>query len=498
MVVDVVEQRRSVRGKRLAVAQQKRVERRDRTLWRGEAAAIYCRISHTRDEDQTGVDRQERLCRGVIERLGLAIEPRHVFVDNNRSAWQRGRKRKSWDQLLATLRAGEVRHVVVYHADRLMRQPRDLEELLNIADEQNITLHGEANERDLSDPDDRFFLRIEVAHACRSSDDASRRLKAEMVDRAHDGRPHTGKRKYGYEKNAKTIVPHEAAIVVEVFTRYLSGESVYKIARDLNERGEPTALGAKWASGTVLSLLDSRHVAGILVFRGEEIGRGEWEPIVSEGLWNEVRARREYRNAVHVPWRAQRYYLLRGLTVCKRCGIGMGGSSGQYACNRRDLLDETRCKRSINAAKLEEFVVEAALRRLEGLATYDSSDAAVAVMTDADRAAIEEDQQELAELRAAWDAREIKTREYRQMRKQVEDRIAAIQTKTAIRPTAEVLQGIIGKHARPAWQRLADAGEHDRMNAILRFLFAAVVISESTARKGHFDYDRIDIEVNPL
>lgn len=42
-----------------------------------------------------------------------------------------------------------------------MRQPRDLEELLQIADDHDITLHGQANRRDLADPDDRVFLRIE-------------------------------------------------------------------------------------------------------------------------------------------------------------------------------------------------------------------------------------------------------------------------------------------------------------------------------------------------
>jgi site-specific DNA recombinase len=36
-----------------------------------------------------------------------------------------------------------------------MRQPRDLEELLQIADAHDITLHGQANRRDLADPDDR-------------------------------------------------------------------------------------------------------------------------------------------------------------------------------------------------------------------------------------------------------------------------------------------------------------------------------------------------------
>ena len=54
--------------------------------WAGQPAAIYCRISKARDEDQTGVDRRERMCREVAERLGLVICPGAVFVDNNRSA----------------------------------------------------------------------------------------------------------------------------------------------------------------------------------------------------------------------------------------------------------------------------------------------------------------------------------------------------------------------------------------------------------------------------
>jgi site-specific DNA recombinase len=83
--------------------------------WVGDPAAIYCRISSARDEDQTGVDRQERLCREVAERLGLVVVPKCVFVDNNRSAWQRNRHRPGWDGLLEAVRAGRLRHVIVYH-----------------------------------------------------------------------------------------------------------------------------------------------------------------------------------------------------------------------------------------------------------------------------------------------------------------------------------------------------------------------------------------------
>jgi len=228
-------------------SQRDRARKRDGGVsgWVGQPAAVYCRISKAWDEDQTGVDRQERLCREVAERLGLAIVPGCVFVDNNRSAWQRSRKRPGWDALLGVIRAGRVAHVIVYHPDRLMRQPRDLEELLTLSDEHDITLHGQANRRDLSNADDRFFLRIEVAHSCRSSDDTSRRLRDALEDRARAGRPHaSARRAYGYAPGGTAIVDSEAEIVREIFARYLDGDSPRQIAAELNERGIVTAKGA--------------------------------------------------------------------------------------------------------------------------------------------------------------------------------------------------------------------------------------------------------------
>lgn len=147
-----------------------------------------------------------------------------MFVDNSRSAWQRKRKRPGWDELLGAARREDVRHISAYHPDRLMRQPRDLEELLQVADDHRIMLHGEANRRDLSDPDDRFILRIEVAHSCRSSDDTSRRLVDALEERAQDGKPHTGKRRFGYTKDGLEVVEDEAVVVREVFTA-ISGAS---------------------------------------------------------------------------------------------------------------------------------------------------------------------------------------------------------------------------------------------------------------------------------
>ena len=88
--------------------------RRGRTDWRGEPAAIHCRISHVNDDDQTGVDRQERICRDITEQLGVTVTHDMIYVDNIRSAWQRNRKRRGWDELLEAARSGHVRHILTF------------------------------------------------------------------------------------------------------------------------------------------------------------------------------------------------------------------------------------------------------------------------------------------------------------------------------------------------------------------------------------------------
>jgi site-specific DNA recombinase len=486
---------------RVTAAQQ---SQRSPQAWSGEDAAVYCRISHIKDKDQTSVERQERICREIVARLGLVLSPGRVFIDPNRSAWQRNRSRPGWDALLELARGRGIRHIVVYHPDRLMRQPWDLEELLKIADDHGIILHGKSGNRDLSDPDDRHYLRGKVAHACRSSDDTSRRVKEAMIDRARDGKPHAGGRKYGYAANATDIAEHEAEIVRWAFESFLNGMTPYAIAEDLNRRGEPTAHGKRWGIPSVLRLLGSRHVAGIRVFRGEEIGPGNWPAIIGEAMFREVQERRAYRSAAnHDQYEQRNFYLLRGLVWCSKCGKRMSGRPDGpnrgtiYVCsNFRPSNGARKCYRRVGTTTLEAFVKDAAINLLERLDVTGAVSASV--LSDADNAAIDADQGELAELKAMWDAREISTSEYREMRRAVDDRIRRIEAKTVIRPAVEVLDGMTGPNARTTWEAHEKAGNLERLNAVLRFLFAAVRIGESAAPNGLFDYGRIEIEQNRL
>jgi site-specific DNA recombinase len=194
-----------------------------------ELTAIYARKSMKGDKQEITVNRQKRLALDDCEKLGLTVNRENIFVDNGASAWKRNRKRPGWDALIAKARRGEIRHIVMYHEDRGLRQPRDLEELLSISDEHGIMLYGRANARNLQDHNDRYALRIEIAHACRSSDDTSRRLRDQKQERAENGLP-MGARAYGYTKNGMKTVPREAEVVREVFDRFGKGETPYAIA----------------------------------------------------------------------------------------------------------------------------------------------------------------------------------------------------------------------------------------------------------------------------
>jgi site-specific DNA recombinase len=156
----------------------------------------------------------------------------------------------------------------------------------------------------------------------------------------------------------------------------------------------------------LLHLLDSRHVAGIRVFRGEEIGQGNWPAIIDEGMFREVQPIPVHRTA-------------------------------------------RKCYRGVGVTTLDAFVKDAAIDLLERLDVTGAVSASV--LSDADNAAIDADQAGLAELKAMWDAREITTTECREMRKTVEEK----------------------------------AGNRERVNAVLRFLFAAVRIGESHRGQRH-------------
>lgn len=329
--------------------------------------ALYCRLSYAPDGSLEKVERQESDGRGMAARLRWP-EFCCVYVDNSRSAWQRTRKRPDWDRMLMTLDASGARLVpgdpkanhqhdgiMTYHGDRLIRQPWDLELLLNLADTRRIPLASVSGVRDLGNPDDRFILRIEAAQACRESDNISRRVRRGVKARVAKGLTGTagGRRPFGYgvqtgersriDRETGAVVtrpaydttqqvPEEIKFIRDGIDRMLAGMNQSACVRWLNSEGSRTTEGNLWTTKSWRNVVLSPRIAGLILSEGQ-LWDAAWDAAVPMETWQAIKAVYEERAETHRYAGRNRKHLLTGVAECYRCHKPDRGTGAAKVCS---------------------------------------------------------------------------------------------------------------------------------------------------------------------
>lgn len=327
-------------------------------------AVTYCRISLDDERDGKGVERQQsdtdRLCTAggfdVVEQV----------VDNDRSASRRARReREGWLRVLDLAKNGLVDVIVVYDLDRLVRQPKELEVLIDLADD-GLTVVGCEGLIDLSTANGRTFARIRTAMAEQEVENVARRQRAKHAHDAAHGLARWGNRPFGYEvlhdANGKTtgvvgVVEHEAIVVRQMYEWIgRDGLSATAVARRLNERGIATTQGKLWQSAGVKWMIVSKRNLGLRELNGETF-TATWPALVDEELWRAANATlaaiTRGRNGGRRTWTS-------GLVKCAICGHSMNRTNQRanaaYRCpNRRDGTPS--CGNSISAVRVDEELV---------------------------------------------------------------------------------------------------------------------------------------------
>ena len=224
------------------------------------------------------------------------------------------------------------------------------------------------------------------------SKDISQKIRSSVKIRQDKGYYFRSKAPYGYVKDEKDhhqlIVDEEVRrIVKEVFTRYLSGESMLAIAKDLNERKVLTPgkhIGLKrgsgiWTGQIVRYLLTQRVYTGAIVggkTRVYEVGSDhrqwmdseDWiirenmhEAIISQEDFAEVQNRLS-SNAKHISRERKHFHILQDKVYCGKCHHKMSytvysGKNDGYYCPYRYKAKDCGCmKGKIQASVLEEIV----------------------------------------------------------------------------------------------------------------------------------------------
>jgi site-specific DNA recombinase len=447
-------------------------------------ACIYTRLSVAPDGSTEKVERQEADSRDVAGRLHWDVG--RTYVDNSKSAWRRDVIRKDWEQMLVDLHAGLWEAVVVYHGDRLIRQPWDLERLLTIADERHLQLASVSGTRDLSNPDDRFILRIEAAQACRESDNISRRTRRGNRAAAEAGRPRQGRRRaYGWTGDGTELVATEAGELRSWAVRLLAGESLTGIVRDLRTRGVPTVAGGAWTETTVRDILLNPRIAGHAVHRGTIVGPSTRPAVLDEDTWQALTGLFARRSSG--PGSRDRRFLLSGLALCGSCRGGLYvHQNGEGTGRRMYLCRNAGCpgpRVGRDQRYLDEYVTGAALAMLGDLRPGAVGDPAADIRAELAGVEARLRQVEAELVTAAGRPPAVLVRAVGAL----EDRAEAL--RAAIAATTHRPSVTAGAMSRQDW----DALPLDRRRAILRDLLVVTVLPTRSGRRG-FDPTGVRID----
>jgi len=355
-------------------------------------AAIYLRISMDREMDGLAIDRQRADCLTIAETRGWAVV--REYVDQSRSATDKTKRRPGYDDLVSGFEAGEFDAIICWDLDRLTRQPRQLEDWIDAAEARGLRLVTANGEADLTTDGGRLFARVKAAVARSEVERKTARQSAAQAQRAAQGRAPKGMRPVGYSV-AGEIIEHEAEAVHAVFTAFNGGSSLRAIAAALSgETGEriparvpalprhtrtvtfernsrrdeenktlppekqrklrPVPDEAPWPPSTVLGMLRNPRYAGYSTYtrkdgqldggkrrarrasilQGEtgEPVRGQWKPIVDEGVWSSVQERLDSSERVTNRVGTDRRHLGSGLYRCGVCEQRVRGHTSRYRC----------------------------------------------------------------------------------------------------------------------------------------------------------------------
>ena len=311
----------------------------------------YLRLSDLRVEDN--FDKRKAKLKAFATALGWTVF--RVIVENDvmppgrngkvrtASAFKRRRiktpsgkvelrvVRPGFREVLDEITTGRVNGLIAEDLDRIVRDPRDLEDLLDACEMTGASARSLSGSLSLTDGGteaEKSMARVMVAMANKQSADTARRV-AEGRERNWGSSYHGGPRLFGYvpatgtEQHHRTllIVPDEADVIHKATTDILDlGISIKAVVRELRETGVPTARGGEWTCQALKQLLTKPAVAGLAAYKGK-LKPAPWPAILERDVWERLCDKLDNQPGP-ADHSTEPRYLLSGIAKCGICGDG--------------------------------------------------------------------------------------------------------------------------------------------------------------------------------
>ena len=318
--------------------------------------ALYPRLSHE-DElqgESNSISNQKRILETYAKQNGFSNL--RWYTDDGYSG--ANFQRPGFQAMLADIEAGKVGTVIVKDMSRLGRNYLQVGMYTEMIFPQKGVRFIAINDGVDSAQGDNDFAPLRNIFNEWLVRDTSKKIKAVKRSKGMNGKPITSKPVYGYlmDEDENFIIDEEAAPVVkQIYNLCLAGNGPTKIARMLTEQQIPTpgtleyrrtgstrryhpGYECKWATNTVVHLLENREYTGCLVnFKTEKpsyklkhsienppekqaVFENHHEPIIDRETWERVQELRKQRKR---PNRYDEVGLFSGILFCADCGSVM-------------------------------------------------------------------------------------------------------------------------------------------------------------------------------
>ncbi|MEU1787216.1 recombinase family protein [Streptomyces sparsogenes] len=337
---------------------------------------IYVRISKDRKGQELGIQRQEKACRELCERMGWGVLK--VYPENDTSASTTSKRRRPvYTEMLRDAREGLIDGIVVYSIDRLTRRIAELTHFLEEQKEHGFAFATTEGE-DTATANGRMILTIKGAVAQQETERMSERVNNSLLQRREQGKPHAGgSRLFGFKEgsNLQELNPDEVELIRLGYQMLMDQRTPGDVARAWNERGARTPeAGTAWDIHKVKRVYRSQRIGGIVSYKGQDIGDSIYPHPLTREEWENVQTVLDSRSTPAGKGAGKRKHLYSGFLKCGHCGsttrvqwatiqgrtfrrtfchssqVGANGEKGCGKVNRRLDWIEARLNEVVEAA----------------------------------------------------------------------------------------------------------------------------------------------------
>jgi site-specific DNA recombinase len=295
--------------------------------------AAYVRVS-TDEQAEEGYSIAAQKNRLEAYALSQGWEIVQWYVDEGESA--KDLNRTDLKRMLKAVEQDVFECVLVYRLDRLTRSVLDLYNLLNTFEKHDVKFKSATEVYDTTTAIGRLFLTLVAALAQWERENLGERVRMGMQQKAKEGKWTVSLPPLGYKSNDSIleIHPQESLVIKEIYSLYLSGIGMWKIARELNERKIYPRSGTPWGYSSIHYILKNPIYIGKTRYNYRVNQEQYFEvegivpAIIPEEEYTLVQQIMNSRKNVH-PRQATSKYIFSKVLKCARCGVSMIGKSSQ-------------------------------------------------------------------------------------------------------------------------------------------------------------------------